>query len=100
MKDMNLAFYLMLMWIFLFFHGINLDKIKAIQKLQVEEYRSISHVDTTRFFVALKTDCSFSEHIRYTFKVKDISGTPSILDVCVGFWGEPTIRTNQKVLFP
>jgi hypothetical protein len=69
-----------------------IDKMEAVQTLQLNHYDSIVLIDRIYVGASLRTNCKFPAYTRLTFHAKLTDGQIQAVSVCMGIWGEPKIQ--------
>ncbi|MBI2676356.1 MAG: hypothetical protein HYX21_00155 [Candidatus Yanofskybacteria bacterium] len=93
---MKFSSFLLVVGIFAIFSFIlqgQVEKLTAIQELQLRGYEQITVVDRVRFAAQFRTDCSFPEYAQLTFNAKHRGiEQAETVSVCISLWGDPTIH--------
>ena len=92
MKNGSSSITVLLLTFLLWAVTLRLDKITAIQKLQLAGYDHIMDTGSLRYGAWWRSNCTFPEYSRFSFYSLRPDSRSEYISVCVGLWGEPTIR--------
>ncbi len=69
-----------------------IDKLEAVQILQLNHYDSIVLIDRIYVGASLRTNCKFPAYTRLTFHANLPDGQVQTVSVCLSVWGQPKIQ--------
>lgn len=84
--------FLILLILAALFYSNRIDKMEAVQTLQLNHYDSIVLIDRIYVGASWRTNCKYPAYTRLTFHAKLIDGQIQAVSVCMGIWGEPKIQ--------